>query len=93
MNLKANEVLTKLRAHLESEVGAPNAREVKLSEAEMEFCEEGVAFLNAKGLELENFESPTPDDVINALELVAEDNKELAPEITELLSKWQIIEA
>lgn len=104
MNAKHNAVLDNIRKTLEQELEGKNLQNadinetdgadegVELTEAEMRFCEDGMSFIQTSKYELENFNEYGPDHVIEALEMIAEDDPELAPAIEELFKKHNVVE-
>lgn len=98
MNAKANAVLDNIRKTLEHDLGLENTPDTvvteteveegdDLTEAEVKFCEEGLAFIEAAKYELEGFEEVGPDEIIEALEEIAADEPALAPKVVEFFKR------
>jgi hypothetical protein len=100
---KANAILDKLRTTLEqqlkpdegslSETEVEMETETPLDEAEQKFCESGLAFIKASGYELENFDECGPDEVIDALEQIADEDASIAPKVEEFFKLHNVVEA
>lgn len=60
---------------------------VAMTEAEIRFCEQGLAFIDAAQYEMEGFESVGPEEIIEALEEIAADDKRLAPKVIEFFKQ------
>lgn len=86
MNTKANDILNKIRATLEQNLGNDNLAESEgsLTEAEQKFCEDGLAFIAAAAYTLEGFDGGcTPEDIVDALESIAEDDESLSEKVAQ----------
>jgi hypothetical protein len=100
---KANSILDKLRTTLEqrlkpadgalSETETETETETELDEAAQRFCESGLAFIKASGYELENFDECGPDEVIDALEQIADEDASIAPKVEEFFKLHNVAEA
>lgn len=105
MNAKANEVLANIRKTLEHDLGLENtpdtvvteteseSEDTDLTEAEVKFCEEGLAFIEASKYELEGFDEVGPEEIIEALEEIAEDEPALAEKVEEFFKRHGVEEA
>ena len=92
---KANAILDKLRNTLEQQLTPPaSVDNGELNEAEQKaFCESGLAFIKASGYELENFDECGPDEVIEAMEQIADEDASLAPKVAEFFKLHNVAEA
>lgn len=102
---KANAILDKLRNTLEqqlkpadgalseTETETETEQENELDEAAQKFCESGLAFIKASGYELENFDECGPDEVIEALEQIADEDQSIAPKVEEFFKLHNVAEA
>src|SRR4051812_40350718 len=94
MNSKANAVLDNIRKTLETELESRNgvAADGGLTEAEQKFCEEGLAFIKGAEYEMEGFEEVGPDEVIEALASIAEDDENHVSAVEALFKKYGVVE-
>ena len=89
MNARATEVLNNIRKTLQTELEGTNAQSAPLSEEEQKFCSEGIAFAKKAGYELEGFEETNPEEVLEMLQSISDDEGgEVTEQVNALLSKY-----